>query len=251
MKIVKPYAAILKPWAGSGSGVDALRFVEWCGRISHRSEEAATMDSWRRFLEAVVLQHSDWSIVEHVTVSVDAVVDRGITHEWVRHRIAGYTQESTRFVNYEKKMPPAFIYPKPDVECVHCLAGRSHYGKDGNYYHTIPEETGSTYPPCMYDQDWLEAITAVERAYKGLLSAGWRPQEARSVFPNALASRIITTANLRSWRHFLIMRTSAEAHPQMRQVTIPLLADFQKMFPVLFDDIVANEKQSIAMRKAR
>jgi thymidylate synthase (FAD) len=87
--------------------------------------------------------------------------------------------------------------------------------------------------------------------YKNLLNRGWTPQEARSVFPNALASRIITTTNLRAWRHFLIMRTCKEAHPQMRQVTIPLLKEFQDTFPILFDDIIPNEKQSIAMRKAQ
>jgi thymidylate synthase ThyX len=80
---------------------------------------------------------------------------------------------------------------------------------------------------------------------------GWRPQEARSVFPNALASRRVTTGNLRNWRHFFIMRTTAEAHPQMRQVTIPLLAEFQKAFPLLFDDIVPMAKQSESMKRIR
>jgi thymidylate synthase (FAD) len=79
----------------------------------------------------------------------------------------------------------------------------------------------------------------------------WRPQEARSVFPNALASRLITTGNLRNWRHFFIMRTTAEAHPQMRQVTIPLLAQFKSLFPLLFDDIEPNAKQSESMRRIR
>ncbi|MGC2450531.1 MAG: FAD-dependent thymidylate synthase, partial [Candidatus Sulfotelmatobacter sp.] len=90
-----------------------------------------------------------------------------------------------------------------------------------------------------------------EQMYRGLLSKGWRPQEARSVFPNALASRLITTGNLRNWRHFFIMRTTAEAHPQMRQVTIPLLTEFKKYFPLLFDDIEPMSKQSESMRRAR
>jgi thymidylate synthase (FAD) len=110
---------------------------------------------------------------------------------------------------------------------------------------------------CAYEPAWLAAIAKAEAQYRYLVKAerdggrGWRPQEARSVFPNALSSRIVMTGNLRNWRHFFIMRTTAEAHPQMRQVTIPLLAEFQQCFPILFDDIVPNEKQSEGMKKAR
>lgn len=101
MQIVKPYAKML----GIGSrdeGIELLRLVEWIGCISHRSEEAQTEDSWERFITSVVLGHGDWSITEYASVTVDAVVDRGITHEWVRHRIGAYTQESTWFNNLEK-----------------------------------------------------------------------------------------------------------------------------------------------------
>src|SRR5262245_31792326 len=103
MEIVQPYAHLVGPFHPSApfrpvDGIALLRRIEWCGRISHRSEEAQTEDSWRRFLETVVLGHGDWSIVEHASVSVDMLVDRGITHELVRHRLASPTQESTRFV---------------------------------------------------------------------------------------------------------------------------------------------------------
>jgi thymidylate synthase (FAD) len=245
MKIIKPYAKIQNPYLYLQ---DAMRQIEWCGRVSHRSEEAQTPDSWRRFIETVVLGHGDWSIVEHVSVTVDAVVDRGITHEWVRHRLFSYTQESTRFVNYEKKMAPSFIYPKPDVECEYCLRG----GKSPEFaYDSDGWKHGNTGPECAYDPQWLSCISHCEQMYIGLLSKGWRPQEARSVFPNALASRLITTGNLRNWRHFFIMRTTAEAHPQMRQVTIPLLAEFKKSFPLLFDDIEPMTKQSESMKRIR
>ncbi len=92
-------------------GIALLRRIEWCARISHRSEEAQTADSWQRIIKAIVLEHGDWSVVEHASVSVDMLVDRGITHELVRHRLFSFTQESTRFVNYEKKMEPSFISP--------------------------------------------------------------------------------------------------------------------------------------------
>ena len=226
-----------------------LEFVNWCGRVSHRSEDAEKQDV-ERFLRSVITDHGDWSIAEHVSVSVDAVVDRGITHEIVRHRLASYTQESTRFVNYAKKMPPSFIYPIVDVECERCLAGDEPWRDDPFWYHGNRGYKNTI--RCAYDEDWLDAVDACECAYIALLNKKWgRPQEARSVFPNALASRIVITMNLRMWRHFFLMRTSAEAHPQMRQVTIPLLREFQAAIPVLYEDIEPEGRQIDNLRRAR
>jgi thymidylate synthase (FAD) len=243
MKIVKPYAKIV------GSTIDSLRLIEEASRISHRSEDMQTEDSWRRFIKAVVIDHGDWSVVEHATVIVEMYVDRGITHELVRHRLFSYTQESTRFVNYEKKMPPSFIYPKVGVECDFCLA------EDEPQMTSIPWDVNpwvhGTHQICHYDQSWLTSIQTSEDQYVSLLKAGWRPQEARSVFPNALASKIWMTGNLRNWRHFFLMRTTKEAHPQMRQVTIPLLVEFKKRFPILFDDIAPESRQADNISKGR
>jgi thymidylate synthase (FAD) len=227
-----------------------LDFVNWCARISHRAEDAKNQDV-ERFLRSVVLQHGDWSVTEHVSISVDAYVDRGITHEIVRHRLAAYTQESTRFVNYAKKMPPSFIYPQVGVECKHCLSGDEPQRYNDRWLHITKLDAADEAEVCAYNARWLNAISTVEHEYKGLIADGWRPQEARSVFPNALASRIIITYNLRQWRLFFLMRTSVEAHPQMRQVTIPLLEDFKKAVPVLYEDIEPNAKQSDNLKKAR
>lgn len=196
-----------------------MRKIEWAGRISHRSEDAQTPDSWDRFLRAVVLQHGDWSITEHCSVSVDMVVDRGVTHELVRHRLFSFTQESTRFVNYTKKMPPSFVIPE---------------------FKTI-----------MAKAIWERGIAYAEECYKDMLAHGEAPQIARSVFPTALASRIVTTGNLRNWRHFFLMRTTKETHPQMRQVTIPLLEEFQQTIPILFEDITPLARQVDNLNKGR
>lgn len=247
MKIVKPYARIVNPEVLSGS----LKSIEYAARISHRSEDMQTETSAEKFIRAVVLQHGDWSVVEHVSVSVEFLVDRGITHELVRHRIASYTQESTRFVNYQKKMPPSFIYPKPEVECEECLAGRDRERNTLGGIHCFGPEHDMDFASCPYDEDWCKAVECCEVRYKALLAKGWRPQEARSVFPNALASKIVMTCNLRSWRHFFLMRTTKEAHPQMRQVTIPLLAEFQSLVPVLFEDIVPESRQVENIAKGR
>lgn len=219
MEVVKAYARLMDV-PDRESGIALLRKIEWCGRISHRSEDAQATDSWERFIPAVVLQHGDWSIVEHASASVDMLVDRGITHEVVRHRLFSFTQESTRFCNYGKRDGSITVI-QPDFEDSQQL------------------------------KDWQTAIGWAERQYLTLLAQKVSPQIARSVLPNSLASRIIVTGNLRNWRHFFIMRTTKEAHPQMREVTIPLLAEFKEKIPILFDDIEPLAKQSESMKKGR
>jgi thymidylate synthase (FAD) len=245
MKIVKPYAKIMEPEQLSG----ALGRIEYAARISHGSEDAQTADSAERFIRAVVLQHGDWSVVEHVSVSVEFLVDRGITHEIVRHRIASYTQSSTRFINYAKKMPPSFIYPKPEVECPYCLSGNEVV--QGESPTEVKHWLHPDHSKCFYSPCWLTAIQHAEDQYRNLIDLGWRPQEARSVFPNALSSKIMWTMNLRGWRHCFLMRTSKEAHPQMRQVMIPLLAEFQRLLPILYEDIIPESRQVDNIAKGR
>ena len=220
MQIVEPYAKMLDVQSRD-DGITLLRKIEWIGRISHRSEEAQTEDSWERFITSVVLGHGDYSIIEHVSVTVDAVVDRAVTHEWVRHRIGAYTQESTRFNNLEKKGLLRAVMP----------FAKEHHPE--SHYHLA-----------------LRALNEAQSAYVALLSRGVSPQIARLVLPNALASRIIVTYNLRMWRHFFLMRTTKEAHPQMRAVTIPLLEEFKAKIPLLYDDIEPLAKQAENLRKA-
>lgn len=222
MNIVKPYATLMDV-PDREAGIKLLKKIEWAARFSHATEDAQTQDSWDRFVRAVVVQHGDWSVVEHASVSVDFLVDRGVTHELVRHRLFGFTQSSTRFINYAKKMPPSFIMPD--------FSDRP--------YRTECESI------------WMRAIDEAERAYSSLVFQGCSPQIARSIFPNALSSRILVTGNLRNWRHMLIMRTTRETHPQFREVSIPLLAQFQERIPILFEDIVPMSKQSEAIRSGR
>lgn len=239
MRIVEPYAKMLDPDMGDLSefggfhrhhGEAMLRRIEYYARVSHASEEAQTPDSYDRFLRSVVLQHGDLSVVEHEKVTCEFLVDRGITHEIVRHRIGSYTQESTRFINYAKKGGEAkFIQP---VEL-------SYTTVDGNSAVDLNRDC------------WFNAMLVCENSYMQMLAKGVKPQIARGVLPNSLASKLVVTYNLRSWRHFFIMRTSAEAHPQMRQVTDPLLAEFKAKIPILYEDITPGERQAEAMRRLR
>ncbi len=204
MRTIKPIAVI-------ESHVDAdyiLKQIELAGRTAYKSEDKITNDSAKDFVK-MILKRGHLSVIEHQSVSVRFICDRGVSHEIVRHRLASYTQESTRYCNYTK-------------------------GKFGSEITVIE--------PCFWSQDdekykvWKQAIEQIESAYNKLVELGATPQEARSILPNSLKTEIVVTMNLREWRHFFTMRTSAAAHPQMREVSIPLLKEFQKQIPIIFDD---------------
>jgi thymidylate synthase (FAD) len=231
MQTIEPYANILNV-PDRDAGIAMLKRIEYYARVSHRSEESMTETSYERLLRSVVLQHGDLSVIEHEAVNVEAVVDRGITHEWVRHRIGSYTQESTRFVNYQKGHAALFVVPPG-------LSDRARTADNGEPYELSTMQL------------WRHSIDTAESIYRQLVDRGVKPQIARSVFPNALASKIIVTFNLRTWRHFFIMRTSAEAHPQMKEVSVPLLRQFQERIPILFEDIIPEQRQAEAMRLLR
>lgn len=219
MVIIEPSAVLIRPQTPE-NGLISLRFVESMARISWHSEEAQTENSWERFIQAHVIGHGDWSVTEHGIASVLFRVDRGVTHELVRHRHFSFTQESTRFVNGAKKYPNGLEFIRPADK------------------------------PLRAD-DWIWFIEDAEKNYLNLLKEGWRPQEARSILPNALASTIGVTGNFRNWRHFFLMRTTQETHPDMRRVTIPLLAQFKDRIPLLYDDIEPMMTQRGNLEKAR
>ncbi|MDP3430128.1 MAG: FAD-dependent thymidylate synthase, partial [Desulfomicrobium sp.] len=95
-------------------------------------------------------------------------------------------------------------------------------------------------------QMWLLAMQACEDAYLRLVQAGATAQEARSVLPNSLKTEIVTTANIREWRHIFKLRCDRAAHPQMRQIMLPLLGAFKERIPLLFDDLGERFSQDMA-----
>lgn len=221
MKIIEPSAYLQTP-ENVGVGLSCLRKIETLARISHRSESKQDENSWESFIREHVLKHGDWSVTEHASATVIFRVDRGITHELVRHRLFSFTQESTRFVRYGGKMVQEMEFIRPQEINPNSWSDRAFEntceGCESNYHHMV---------------DVLKV----------------RPQEARSVLPNALASTIAMTGNLRSWRWFFLARTTQEAHPDMRRVTIPLLEEFKKRIPLLYEDVEPLQRQSISMAK--
>lgn len=204
MEIIKPYFVI----EDNVDGERILRNLERYGRVCYKSEGKITPDSARNFIKRT-LERSHEAIIEHEKVTVRIICDRGVAHEIVRHRLASYCQESTRYCNY-KSLGIWVIEPFFFV------------GDDKKYL------------------AWKRAMESSERAYNDLIEVGATPQEARTVLPNSLKTEIVMTYNLREWRHFFKLRCSKGAHPQMREITIPLLKEFQKRIPILFDDITAE-----------
>ena len=214
MKIIKPYYKIILPLDGSS----IIKHIEQCGRVCYKSEHKMTEgsdDSAERFVQNLIKRGHE-SVLEHYSFSVRFVCDRGVSHEIVRHRLASYSQESTRYCNYSNdKFRSEIAVIKP------CF---------------LVENTEG------YEM-WKNACERAEEAYFNLLDWGCTPQEARSVLPNSLKTEVIMTANIREWRHFLKLRTATDAHPQMRELTVPLLLELQEKVPVLFDDIKVKDSK--------
>lgn len=208
MKIIEPYIYLEEQELLD----EKIKRIEHAARLCYKSENEMGENYSETFIKGII-SRGHLSVVEHEKVTVYFVVDRGITHEIVRHRIGSYSQESTRYCNYLKK-------------------------KFGNEITVIK--------PFFWADDklnfsiWKKLCECAEKSYVELLKTA-TPQEARSVLPNSLKTEIAVTYNLREWRHFFSLRCSKHAHPQMQQVAIPLLLKFKEKLGVIFDDIEYNK----------
>ena len=205
MKIIKPYVEIID----SINGQDILKKIEMCGRVCYKSEGRIEEGSAEKFVASIIKRGHE-AVLEHASVTVKFVVDRGVSHEIVRHRLASYCQESTRYCNYSK-----------DDFCSEITVIKPLFLEEGTDGFEM----------------WKYSCEDSEAAYFNLLDWGCTPQEARSVLPNSLKTELVMTANLREWRTFFKLRTAEAAHPQMKEVARPLLESFKIMIPIIFDDI--------------
>jgi len=210
MKIISPCYKIETPIDGENS-TRILQQIEAAARTCYKSEGKITPTSARDFVRKIAQVKKHVSVIEHASATVRFIVDRGVSHEIVRHRLAAYSQESTRYCNYCSEKfgrEITVILPPFWSECDHRYVF------------------------------WRTACETAELQYNALLDYGASPQEARSVLPNSLKTEIVMTCNMREWRHVFSLRTSPAAHPQMREVMCPLLAEFKQHLPELFDDII-------------
>ena len=205
MKIINAGVEFITPIKGDV----ILRRIEECGRVCYKSEDRITEDSAEKFCRGII-QNGHEAVLEHCSFTVKFTVDRGVSHEIVRHRLASYCQESTRYCNYEQEK----------------------FGKEITVIQPYFLREG-TEP----FNAWMEACMIAEKYYFDLLDMGLSAQEARDVLPNSLKTEVVMTANIREWRHFFKLRCSPAAHPQMQEVAIMLLREVKAKIPVLFDDI--------------
>ena len=205
MKIIEPSVEIITPINGN----EILKHIETCGRVCYKSEDKITDDSCFKFVRGIINRGHE-AVLEHFNITVKFICDRGVSHELVRHRIASYCQESTRY----------------------CCYGNNKFGNEI-----------TVIKPCFWNEDssnyqmWYNSMCAAEGYYMDLIQSSATPQEARSVLPNSLKTEVVMTANLREWRTVLKLRTSTAAHPQIRQVMTMLLWELKENIPVVFDDI--------------
>ena len=212
MKIIKPSFEIMDKL----EGVKILRKIEQAGRVCYKSEHKISDDSAEKFVKSII-NNGHESVLEHEKVTVRIICDRGVSHEIVRCRIASYSQESTRYCNYSD----------------------DRFDKEISVVEPLFFEPGSK--AWVY---WAKACQMSENMYFSLLDEGCSPQQARSVLPNSAKTALVMTMNLREWRHFFRIRTSKAAHPQMREITIPLLQSMKEKIPVIFDDITTDLEES-------
>jgi len=163
---------------------NAQELLERCGRICWKSEDKMCPGSDEKFIK-MLKSKKHISVIEHAVATFFIRTDRGISHEIVRHRIASYSQESTRYCNYGKKNGEIFVIQP---------SGMAH------------EEA----------VEWLAAVTDAERHYLRMLELGSTPQRARSVLPTCTKTDIAVTMNFRSWLNFIDLRAkSPPAHPDI------------------------------------
>ena len=221
MNILKAGFEILTPI--SEGGIEELKHIEKIGRVCYKSEGKITEngESAKKFVK-MLIDRGHEAMIEHSSLSVKFVVDRGVSHELVRHRIASFAQESTRYVNYSLE-------------------------KFGNEINVIDIHDGINLDNKMKNMDsdtilaimneWCLAMEDAEKHYMKMIELGATPQIARSVLPNSTKTEITITANYREWRNFFKLRVPNTAHPQMREVTIPLLKELKRRLSIIFDDI--------------
>jgi len=205
LKIIEPSVEL----AQELNAAEIMRHIERAGRVCYKSESNISDTSAEKFI-ANIIKSGHESVIEHVSITFKIICDRGITHEIVRHRLASYSQESSRYCDYSgDKFGGELTFIKP------C------YWNDDDENYLL----------------WRQTMAVIEQVYLTMRKNGARPEQARAILPNSLKTEIFMTANLREWRHFLKLRTSKRAHPQMRQIALKIFEILNSNLPVIFSDI--------------
>ena len=198
------------------NGEEILKHIERCARVCYKSEDRITDGSAEKMVAALIRSGHE-AMLEHYSFTVKFICDRGIANELVRHRIASFAQESSRY----------------------CCYAKDKFGKELTFIN-----------PCFWEPDsdnyarWFHEMDEAEKTYLAMIESGATPEQARDILPTSIKTEIVMTANLREWRHFFKLRAegvTGKPHPQMLEITIPLLKELKQKVPVVFDDIMSEE----------
>ena len=197
-----------------------IEYINWTGDIVNNIQEDVPFQckSARSLIKMLITKGHEAMLEFGGNITVKFICDRGVSHELVRHRLCSFAQESTRYCNYGKDEHITFIIP-----CWTVI-------EEGTYEHSSVRDDPT-------EEEWISFMRQCEESYNMLIEEGWQPQQARSILPNSVKTEINISTNIRDWRHIFQLRTSKAAHPQMRELMIPLLAKFKELIPILFDDI--------------
>ena len=198
------------------NGSEILKHIERCARVCYKSEDRITAGSAEKMVAALIRSGHE-AMLEHYSFTVKFICDRGIANELVRHRIASFAQESSRY----------------------CCYAKDKFGKELTFIN-----------PCFWEPNsdnyarWFHEMDEAEKTYLAMIEDGATPEQARDILPMSIKTEIVMTANLREWRHFFKLRAegvTGKPHPQMLEITIPLLKELKQKIPVVFDDIMSED----------
>lgn len=185
----------------------------------------AEYSTWRGFVTTNlrVLVENDWmEDLQYISEpteyhekrhTVKFICDRGVSHEFVRHRVFSFAQESTRYCNYSKdKFDNEITFIMP------CWMDEEKLASYGPYHTVCRSKT----PESIF----IASLNNAEQDYKALIDMDWKPQQARAILPNSLKTELVMTGFVSDWKHFFELRCAGSAHPQARELAIPLYEEF-------------------------
>ena len=230
--VVSPGFKIMTPLTG------LVELVEQAGRVCYKSEDRIAPGTAEQFVNRIVTSGHE-SVLEHASVTVRIIGSRAMSHQLIRHRIGAVSQESMRYCNYGRQYslkvicPPSIGLAPSDYTITYFEVG----GNDGWFVEKNgnPWEDGST-----QQLRWLELTNATYKEYLTELEEGAKPEDARFILPNATKTEVVTTFNLRQWRHVFKMRCDSHAQWEIRAIMKGILAEFASAMPCVFNDLAAK-----------
>lgn len=206
---------------------DLLETLEAAGRTCYKSEDKCSPDSAGAFVR-MLIKRGHVAVLEHGSITAHIVCDRGVSHELVRHRLAAYCQESTRYCNYgTDRFGGKIKVVEPPMETEAAFSA----------IHAELTEEDKQVLFAKVRSIWYTAMEAAEDAYIQMTHLGVKAQIARSVLPICTKTEVVITANPREWRHIFKMRTDRAAHPMIRKVMLDLFYDFKTKWGPLYEDL--------------